>query len=364
MIRPLYKTASDAPAQRGPDGHAGLWFDKFCDKWHVDKSHWKVSKPDWVKEFTDREMGSRKQIEEHALRLMRLVERRCGRAEVFTTAARFVTGLGRSHPLENGFAWHPTLGVPYLPGSSVKGMVHAWARQAADSKLSCEAVAQLFGGPENTGRVIFLDAIPAAPVRLEADIMTPHYAGWDEENPPGDWRSPVPVPFLVTADQTPFLFAVIPCRRNPENNPSGDLETIFAWLSSALDGAGAGAKTAVGYGRFKVDNEKTKDWTQRLSMQEQKRRDQREQEEARKTPAGRWRLELEGKSEEQVLALVRSHLEQEPLPDPGDRRAFAQAVLDTGLYDGWRRGRKRESQTRTGKKKLQERARLLKDALA
>ncbi len=359
-MQPLYETAGKVPARRDPDGHAGLWFDKFCNKWD---GNWNVSKTDWISAFTECEAGTRNQIEENALRLLRLVRRCRGRAEVFTTASRFVTGLGRSHPLENGFAWHPTLGVPYLPGSSMKGMVHAWTKQEADPEVSGETAAPLPGCPENTGRVIFLDAIPVAPVRLEADILTPHYAGWDEECPPGDWRSPVPVPFLVTAAQTPFLFAVIPCRHHSRNNHADDLETIFAWLRSALAWAGAGAKTSVGYGRFRADKEKTDDWDRRLNMQEQKRREQREQAEARKTPAGRWRLELEGKSEEGVLELVRIHLEKEPLQEPAEKRAFAQAVRATGLSGGWRRGEKCEPQTRVGKKKLQERDRLLRNAL-
>ena len=35
-----------------------------------------------------------------------------------------VTGMGNPHPLESGFTWHPTLGMPYLPGSAV-GLVRA-----------------------------------------------------------------------------------------------------------------------------------------------------------------------------------------------------------------------------------------------
>ena len=36
--------------------------------------------------------------------LAALIESRGGRWEAFTSASRFVTGLGRSHPVENGFA--------------------------------------------------------------------------------------------------------------------------------------------------------------------------------------------------------------------------------------------------------------------
>src|ERR1035441_6966625 len=70
---------------------------------------------------------------------------------------------GRSHPVENGFVWHPTLGVPYLPGSSIKGLIGQPDRE------------NVLGSKTRVGRVICLDAVPTCPVRLEADVMTPHY---------------------------------------------------------------------------------------------------------------------------------------------------------------------------------------------
>jgi len=44
-----------------------------------------------------------------------------------TAVAPFTTGLGIEHPLENGFAFLNPYGLPYLPGSGVKGVL----RQAA-----------------------------------------------------------------------------------------------------------------------------------------------------------------------------------------------------------------------------------------
>jgi len=43
----------------------------------------------------------------------------------------FVTGLGNEHPLENGFAFINPYGLPYLPGSSVKGVVRSAAEELA-----------------------------------------------------------------------------------------------------------------------------------------------------------------------------------------------------------------------------------------
>ena len=246
MTRPLYKDAAQQPARRNADGHAGLWFDKFCDRWGNSWTMPGEQKLEWIKCLANGKVGTSDQIKEYASRLRGLVKKRGGRFELFTTESRFVTGLGRSHPVENGFAWHPTLGTPFLPGSSVKGMVRAWTVMTG-SPTDRDMQVRLLGKPDRVGKVCFLDAVPDASVQLEADVMTPHYAGWSECDPPGDWRSPNPIPFLTTAAGTSFLFGFIPtCRGVPES----DLDVVQDSLRCALAWAGAGAKTAVGYGRF------------------------------------------------------------------------------------------------------------------
>ena len=278
VARPLYTGA--ASARRATDGHAGLWFDKFCDRWQINGSHWSMkgdsnSKLEWIKTVTDRTVGTQDQIDEYASRLLRMVDRQSGRWEVYVTESRFVTGLGRSHPVENGFAWHPTLGTPYLPGSSVKGLIHAWAKTGAGNmdRTRCNRV---FGDIGAAGAVCFLDAVPTAPVKLVADVMTPHYAGWSSDDPPGDWRSPVPIPFLVTDTSTTFLFGFVPSRRT--DTTTDDLNAVAEWLRSALEWAGAGAKTSVGYGRMGLDPDvrmrlekkeaaRQKEWEQQRALQ-------------------------------------------------------------------------------------------------
>jgi len=168
-----------------------------------------------------------------------------GLAIELTTESPFVTGLGRSHPVENGFAWHHTLGVPYLAGSSIKGLVRSWVISEAHEPN--EKVNQWFGTKSKVGSICFLDAVPLEPVKLGIDIMTPHYAGWNETNPPGDWMSPTPIPFLVVKPGAKFLFCMI--SNNGSISPSESRE-LESHLREALRWFGAGAKTALGYGRF------------------------------------------------------------------------------------------------------------------
>ncbi len=357
MIRPLYQVAVSEPKLRPPKGHAGLWFDKFCNSYRensANKPDWKLN---WIRTVVG-SIGQKEQIEEYVRRQARMVERLNGRLAVFTTESRFVTGLGRSHPVENGFAWHPALGTPYVAGSSVKGLLRAWVKQVDEST---EIADRIFGKRDQAGGVSFLDAVPTAPVQLEADVMTPHYAGWTSEDPPGDWRSPTPIPFLVTAKQTKFLFGFTPLRRIED----GDLDAVSKWLDDALQWAGGGAKTAVGYGRFRLDVAGTASIRQALKREDDERRKAETRKEAGKTPEGRWRLELEGRSEVDVLDLVRRHFEKEPLSEPGERHAFANAVstLHPDWLKRWSKGVPHEPGTNIGSTKLKKRARLLKREL-
>jgi len=50
------------------------------------------------------------------------------------STAPFVTGMGNEHPLENGFSFLWPYGLPYLPGSGIKGVL----RQAARELMSGE----------------------------------------------------------------------------------------------------------------------------------------------------------------------------------------------------------------------------------
>lgn len=296
MARPLYMSAAQHPTARGPEGNAGLWFDKFCDRWRVSGTAWSMSadesgnnpKLEWIRGLAVASMGVQAQLAEFSSRLMQLVARRGGQVALFKTESRFVTGLGRRHPVENGFAWHPTLGAPYLPGSSIKGMVRSWAREQVEPSPDRDVVSRLLGCPGRAGGVCFLDAVPVTPVQVEADVMTPHYAGWNEGDPPGDWCSPTPIPFLATAAGTKFLFGVVPCASLQD----GDLDTVFGWLESALAWAGAGAKTAVGYGRMVRDEAATTKLVGSVRRQ-QEQLDAQRLEEARKAGLGPLDRELE-----------------------------------------------------------------------
>jgi CRISPR-associated protein Cmr6 len=63
--------------------------------------------------------------------------------------APFVTGMGNPHPVENGFSFLSPYGIPYLPGSSIKGVVRRAAEELAlmddNSSWTIPLVWALFG---------------------------------------------------------------------------------------------------------------------------------------------------------------------------------------------------------------------------
>ena len=296
---PLYKEANDDKKleKLQPNGNAGLWYDKFCNSW----KNTKFQKEEWIKTVTKQSCGDSGELKRQKDRRWEMVVKLGGHNLCLKTDSVFVTGLGREHPVENGFLWHHTLGVPYLPGSYIKGMVRAWIEQWADEKDE-EEINRIFGPKQPTeqpqvGEVVFLDAIPLSSVPLKAEVMTPHYGKYYQEGiTPGDWISPVPIPFLAVKEGATFHFAIVP-RRHPclktqgESEKSSDLpvgelredgrcrdcETVLGWLKDALEWIGAGAKTAVGYGRMSCDNDKQyqceKEWRGQKQAKQKARED-------------------------------------------------------------------------------------------
>lgn len=248
---PLPGTTNGMPTgRRRPDGaHAGLWHEKFFCGWPARiEPEAKVSpaeKQAWITGMSGL-VGDKRRLDEAVARTVRLIGARRGLCLVLAAESRFVTGLGRSHPLENGFSFHPTLGTPFLPGSSLKGVTRSWAE--AEPGSDDERVRRIFGDRNHAGSIAFLDAIPTSPPRLEADVMTPHYANWTTDDPPGDWRSPTPIQFLTVGAGASFVTGILPLR--PAQTEPGDLELVATWIEDLMEWEGAGAKTAVGYGRF------------------------------------------------------------------------------------------------------------------
>jgi CRISPR-associated protein Cmr6 len=211
-----------------------------------------------------------------ALRARQLALADALKAETFraTAIAPFATGLGMEHPLENGFAFLNPYGLPYLPGSGVKGVLRAAARELcpeseggkfdSDAGWTQDKVRALFGGdpgkePFSRGALTFWDVIPTVPINektgkheMRVDVMTPHHKTYYEgKSSPHDSGNPEPHSFLTVPPGAEFRFIVTCEEKYLKDGPlqNGAWKVLLkAAFMHAYKWLGFGAKTAVGYG--------------------------------------------------------------------------------------------------------------------
>lgn len=218
--------------------------------------------------------------------------------------APFTTGLGNEHPLENGFAFLWPYGLPYLPGSGVKGVLrqaarelargewgetHGWSEektymiQVGKERIALSVIDVLFGLESGDGEkehvrgaLSFWDVIPQiAGDSLMVEVMTPHQSHYYQQaresrsggsTTPHDSGQPNPIFFLTVPPRSGFTFHVVcdtahltrltarKCDDAPDLLAAGvDGEPrwkalVTAAFEHAFEWLGFGAKTAVGYG--------------------------------------------------------------------------------------------------------------------
>jgi CRISPR-associated protein Cmr6 len=179
-------------------------------------------------------------------------------AKDLQTAGRLIVGLGSENVLETGITLHHTYGLPWIPGSALKGLAahycaQVWGPTEPRFRKEGDYHRLLFGTTDESGCIIFHDGwfIPDSEKEpLKLDVMTPHHLNWlDGSVPPTDFDSPTPVPFLSVSGR--FHIAVSWC--GPANDRSRNwTELTLSLLADALHYWGIGGKTSSGYGRLVV----------------------------------------------------------------------------------------------------------------
>ncbi|MEA3643123.1 MAG: type III-B CRISPR module RAMP protein Cmr6 [Lamprobacter sp.] len=237
--------------------------------------------------------------------------------------APFTTGLGNEHPLENGFAFLNPYGLPYLPGSGVKGVLRQAARELAsgewgdphgwnqaerfmlvleNTRIPMTKLDVLFGKESGDGEtehvrgaLRFWDVYPQIPgMQLAVEVMTAHQSHYLQgTDTPHESGQPNPINFLSVPPGAGFHFHIqcdqpFLARLAPELAEPGVWQSLLnAALEHAFDWLGFGAKTAVGYGAMRRDQtaEQARLNAQRAveeqRQHEEEERLQREEEQAR-----------------------------------------------------------------------------------
>lgn len=203
---------------------------------------------------------------------------------------RVLVGHGNPSVVEVGMTLHRAYGVPYIPGSSLKGVLSHYLSEWGTASGAEDAVkwkgvgydeatgapseppgayhGRIFGAPEMAsitdpnerwglrGAVAFEDAwyIPGTALNdqpLAVDVLTPHqfkyYSQYGHSGSgPNDWDSPVPIQFLTVRPGAEFLFAVTSSSTRAAELAKGHLMDVLA-------SCGVGGKTRAGYGQFEKD---------------------------------------------------------------------------------------------------------------
>lgn len=188
-----------------------------------------------------------------------------------------LAGSGLSHGIKDdqdikaGFLFDYTTGMPYLPGSSVKGALRSFfpqnnedtsrisyisylLKKIAGVEVSPEDILsftqQLFDDNESSShRCIFMDAMITHVDKggrfIGNDYITPH---------PSPVKEPNPLQFLKVLPKVTFTFAFrLPNECKIQALDKGRLKKLFKQI--LMDG-GIGAKTNVGYGHMIESSEK------------------------------------------------------------------------------------------------------------
>jgi CRISPR-associated protein Cmr6 len=168
------------------------------------------------------------------------------------TLGRLAVDLGADSVLETSIALHHTYGVPFIPGSALKGLAAHFADQHLEAhwKKNQDAHTIMFGTTDAAGYVTFFDAlfVPDSGKQgkmLWKDVITVHHKEYYQsgDQPPADWDGTTIIPFLTTSGS--FLIALA--------GPDGWVEKAFDILALALEKEGIGAKTSSGYGRMSFE---------------------------------------------------------------------------------------------------------------
>ena len=259
--------------------------------------------------------------------------------------APFTTGLGNEHPLENGFAFLNPYGLPYLPGSGVKGVLRKAAQELACGDWgdthgwTDAAIDALFGrgsgsGDGDTflrGALEFWDVIPQIEGdALQVEVMTPHMTHYLQNGgTPHESGQPNPINFLTVPPGSRFVFHVrcdLPFleRLVPESARDGRWQGLLnAAMAHAFQWLGFGAKTAVGYGAMQVDP----------AIAARRERDAREAQAIREREAAEARRQQELAAMTPTQSAIREYLDGRPDKNQPELSALM-AGLKSGHWDG------------------------------
>ncbi|NEQ32840.1 MAG: hypothetical protein F6K04_17860, partial [Leptolyngbya sp. SIO4C5] len=134
--------------------------------------------------------------------------------------------------------FHPVYGIPYVPSSSLKGFLRAWARNAQQEAFN-RLLGFLEGDKAAVAAVQILDAFPTAPC-LKLDMANPQWTWKGNQVRYGT----VPHSLLSMAEVTLKIGLT-----RTSIGSAADVEVVKNWLKQAFQAEGLGSRVSAGYGQ-------------------------------------------------------------------------------------------------------------------
>jgi CRISPR-associated protein Cmr6 len=164
----------------------------------------------------------------------------------FRTLRKFIAGWGPIYFItEVPMAWDLILDVPYIPGSTIKGIIRDYFMElTGDSELtSC-----VFGDNNSVGKVIFFDSYPTNGGKiLTYDIINPHYKGVNNEYD----VMPVPIKFLAINEGVEFTTFLAFDKKELEECGKNAFTSLLQSIIFSTR-MGWGRRTSRGYGNLEI----------------------------------------------------------------------------------------------------------------
>ncbi|OMF34772.1 type III-B CRISPR module RAMP protein Cmr6 [Paenibacillus peoriae] len=185
---------------------------------------------------------------------------------VMKNVSPLLIGHGGISALETSLTLHRIYGVPYIPGSAIKGLAahychHILGKENSDFLADHAYYTALFGSQDQAGYICFHDAWVSPHMvgnALVQDVMTPHHQAYNAiqlqkldpktSAAPRDDDDPNPLPFLAVSSSH-FRF-MLTCAIDglDEVQTKQWLDIAEEIVVHALEHEGIGGKTNAGYG--------------------------------------------------------------------------------------------------------------------
>lgn len=320
----------------------------------------------------------------HTRRFLNLFRSACSDRAAITIGqleGRLAINLADSLIQNAGICLDRLFGLPYIPGSAVKGVCRHAAleelKNAEDhAKLNLlRTFCTVFGTAENDftkgtlrafrdlqpskdmdrkGAIAFLPAYPINETKIVVDLTNVHYPDYYRTGHAEDQskENPRPNPFPAVEVGAQFVFCLV---LNGMNNEPTLLEAATRWLHLAITERGLGAKTAAGYGWFSLrpevleemeaaerkDHEQAETKAKAAAEAESAKRAEEERK-ALLTPEDAAKETLLGLPDEQFAAFAKGLSSKSEI----EQRAFIDLIItNKDKRDRWKTWKKRKPET-------------------